>query len=212
MTAKWGYRERTFLQYRGIRSSCCYILHRKSHMKRTSIFIFAIFISIFVFNVQAQSNQDYGDWEVRQYVKGAILVSALNVYGQDPGKGIRPTFMVNYGSDESCLVSFGLIISKSDLSSRINNTDAALTILKSVIDQSGFFADDEFVPKAISQVQAIDMGEFLYARTKINADALSAFMSAKNGGLRTENEDSGFIFSMDGFDNIMSKIIDEHCG
>lgn len=181
-------------------------------MKRISIFTLAIFTSIFVLNVQAQSSVEHGDWEVRQYAEGAVLVSALNVYGQDPGKGIRPTFMVNYGSDKSCLVSFGLLLSKGDLSSKISDTNEALTILKSVIKQSGFFADDEFIPKAVSQVQAIDMGEFLYARTLINSDALAAFMFAKNGGLRTENEDTVIIFSMEGFANIINKIIDEHCG
>jgi hypothetical protein len=181
-------------------------------MKRKLIFILSIFTSIFFVNVQAQSSVKHGDWEVQQYAEGTVLLSSLNVYDQDPGRGIRPTFMVNYGSDESCLVSFGLIISKGDLSSKISDTNEALTILKSVINQSGFFADDEFIPKTVNQVQAIDMGEFLYARTLINSDALAAFMSAKDGGLRTENEDTGIIFSMEGFDNIISKIIDEHCG
>jgi len=56
------------------------------------------------------------------------------------------------------------------------------------------------------------MGDFLYARTLINADALAAYMFANKGTVVLDKDGSWFAFNMDGFDEIVFKIVDERCG
>jgi hypothetical protein len=177
------------------------------HLRLFLATITVIFVS---WSSHALSEERRGSWLVNQYAGGATLISSLNVYGQDSGKGPIPTFMLNHGND-GCLVSFGLTLHKNEISPDVRNMDEVLSALKSVIKQSSFYVDGELLEKAVDEAQSIDMGEFLYARTLIDNHLLSAFMSASNGGLQMNTEDAGFYFDMNGFQKIMTNLIDQHC-
>jgi len=84
-------------------------------MIKNPVLLLSIVAYLFVGNVKAGSNEENGGWEINQYADGAILISALHVYGLDASRGLIPTFMVNYGSDQHCFFSFGITVSKADL-------------------------------------------------------------------------------------------------
>jgi len=182
-------------------------------MKRLFLFLFSIISTFLVLTAQAEPYQGDGEWAVQQYIKGATLIYALNIYGEDEKvKVIRPTFMINYGNGENCLVSFGLTIFKDDLSPKISNMEEVISVLKSIIEQSDFFADNEILTNPVDKVQALDMGEFLYARTLISYNSLLAFMLAKNGSIRTRDEGNDIVFDMYGFEKTINTILNKYCG
>ena len=144
--------------------------------------------------------------------RGGVLVISLDIYRENPDKGAIPTFMINYGSESGCFLSFGLTMFKHDLPPMLsNNLTDALGMLKTVIEQSDFLADDKLLTGRSNDVQALDMGDFLYARAAINADTLTDFMLANDGLIRFQNNDSVIMFNLFGLEMTMNKLITTYC-
>ena len=179
-------------------------------MRHIMLILILIFGIVTVDNVQAEKYKGDGSWVVYEYGEGIVFVSALDIFRENPDKGATPTFMVNYNDKDGCYVSLGLIIFAKDIPEQSNKKEM-LSMLKSLLEQADFLADDEVLASKDDSVQALDMGGVLYARKIIDSDALAAFMLAKNGMIRIRNRDAVIEFSMFGFNKTINQIIDSHC-
>lgn len=181
-------------------------------VKKTLIYIFIVFSITFFGKLQAQSYTGDGAWAVFEPRAGMVLIFSLNIYREDPGKGVVPTFMVNYNEGKECFVSLGLSLLKDDFPPSLrSNVSDAMSMLKGTIEQSDFLADRKLVARIGDNVQVLDFGVYIYARALINADTVVAFMMAEDGTIRINSLDSEVMFNMSGFGQTMSKILDMYC-
>jgi hypothetical protein len=171
-----------------------------------------ILICGFLFPVHAQAARSTGDgaWAVGEYGKETVFLHAVDIYREDPDKGARPTFMVNFGGKKGCYVSLGLTMLAEDIPRQISKKEM-LDGLKRLMEQSEFLADKEILTIRDAPVQAVDMGGVIYVRKIIDSDSLASFMLAKIGVIRIKNKDAVIKFSMLGFDTAMKKIMNAHC-
>ncbi len=181
-------------------------------MKTVTKLVLIVVFAISVGHAQAEPYEGDGAWAVYEYAEGIVLVLSLGVYREDPDRGARPTFMINYNDKGGCIVSFGLSMSKEDMPPSLsNNAAGALRMLKTVVEQADFLADDELLAGRFSDVQALDIGISIYARTAISSDTLAAFMGATNGTLRLKNQDAVIKFDTYGLDKTMIKLVNKYC-
>ena len=187
---------------------CCVI--EGVTMKHVISVVFLILGVASVGYVQAERYEGDGAWAVFEYGKGTTLILALEIFRENPDKGARPAFMVNYGDKDGCFVSFGLAMLSNDIPKRMTRLEV-LSGLKQVIEQSDFLADSEVLAKRDGRVQALDMGGIIYARALIDTDVLAAFMLAKDGAIRVRNKDASIMFDMYGFKDTITTVLDNRC-